>query len=197
MNLVVGLGNPGREYAKNRHNIGFMVVEELLRRTRGTLTGKFKGQLARVDLQGRPTLLLEPMTYMNRSGESVGACAQYHGVDLEHLVVVHDELDLPFGEIRVKNGGGLAGHNGLKSIFQHLGSGDFARVRVGIGRPQRGAPTDHVLSDFDADEAAALPAVIDRAADAVIAVLDGGVLSAMNQFNQKKKPSPKQVEEGE
>jgi peptidyl-tRNA hydrolase, PTH1 family len=186
--LVAGLGNPERRYAGNRHNAGFMVVAALARRAGEDLRpGKFDGLMARVRLRGEDALLLQPMTYMNRSGQAVGPAARFYKVDpATELVVIHDELDLPFGTVRVKQGGGHAGHNGLKSIAASLGTGDFLRIRFGIGRPAPGREvTGHVLSDFSAEEAKDLPAVVDRAADAVEAIVAEGALSAMNRFNQK------------
>ncbi len=188
MYLVVGLGNPGSQYEATRHNAGFMVVEEVARRA-GTSFGrqkKFSGRFVRATVAGHDAALLLPLTYMNLSGESVGPAAHFFRVAPEHVIVVHDELDLPYGTLRVKQGGGLAGHNGLKSIKQHLGTGDFLRVRFGVGKPD--GPRDvvgHVLGGFDAEERAALPGLVDTAADAVEAILTEGVAAAMNRFNQK------------
>lgn len=191
MFLVVGLGNPGRKYQKNRHNVGFMVVERLARAHGfGDLKEKFSGLWARGEIAAGaarvPAALLEPQTFMNLSGDSVQPCAAFLKVDAPAVVVVHDELDLPWRDVRLKVGGGHAGHNGLRSIIQRLGTPEFVRVRVGIGRPPpgfRGDVADYVLQDFDAMEAAELPDVVDRAADAVEKVITLGVQAAMNAVN--------------
>lgn len=190
MKLVIGLGNPGLKYAHNRHNVGFMVIDELLRRCLATTTRKFKGEMTRVELERASAVLLKPMTYMNLSGESVGACARYYDVDPEHAIVIHDELDLPFGEVRIKRGGGHAGHNGLRSIFQHYAPGDFPRVRIGIGRPQHGSPSDWVLSDFGPEERIELDDVIQVAATATSAIVREGVTAAMNANNRRRRKVP-------
>lgn len=190
MKLVVGLGNPGPEYARHRHNVGFMVVDELLRRASGTSKRQFKGEFARTTLAGQSVVLLKPMTFMNLSGHSVGPCAHYFDVVAEDTIVVHDDLDLDYGDIRVKLKGGHGGHNGLRSIFEHYSPGDFTRIRFGIGRPPRGTPTSHVLSAFSADERIDLDLKIERAADAVEAVLRDGVVHARDHYNRRKKAKP-------
>ena len=168
MLLVAGLGNPGREYARNRHNAGYLVVDELVRRHGGSWRSKFSGQLAEVKVGDQKLVLLKPETYMNDSGRSVGAAAAFFKVEPGDVLVVHDEGDFDLGRIEVKRGGGLAGHNGLRSIAQHLKTQDFARLRIGVGRPERGDPrtlADYVLADFDEHDDA--DALIARAADAV------------------------------
>jgi PTH1 family peptidyl-tRNA hydrolase len=166
--LVVGLGNPGREYAANRHNVGWMVVEELARRHAGSWRGKFNGQLAEVRIDGHKVALLKPETYMNDSGRSVQAAARFFKVAPDAILVVHDEGDFDLGRLQARKGGGLAGHNGLRSIAQQLGTSDFLRLRIGVGRPERGDPrplADYVLSNFEPhDDAERLVA---KAADAV------------------------------
>jgi PTH1 family peptidyl-tRNA hydrolase len=166
--LVVGLGNPGREYARNRHNAGWMVVDELARRHDGSWKSKFNGQLAEIRLEGHKVALLKPETYMNESGRSVAAAAAFFKVAPDAVLVVHDEGDFDLGRLELKFGGGLAGHNGLRSIAQHLKTQDFLRLRIGVGRPERGDPrplADYVLANFEPhDDAEALVA---RAADAV------------------------------
>src|SRR5205823_2785695 len=150
--LVVGLGNPGREYARNRHNVGHMAVDELARRHDGSWRGKFNGQVADVRIDGHRVALLKPETYMNESGRSVKAAVTFYKLEPDAILVVHDESDLEPGRLQVRLGGGLAGHNGLRSITQHLGTPDFMRLRVGVGRPGRGDPrplADYVLSDFE------------------------------------------------
>jgi|SRR5207302_6041043 len=166
--LVVGLGNPGREYAGNRHNVGWMVVDELARRHDASWRGKFSGQLAELRIDGHRVALLKPETYMNESGRAVQAAANFFKVEPDSLLVVHDESDLELGRLQARLGGGLAGHNGLRSIARQLGTPDFLRLRVGVGRPGRGDPrplADYVLTDFEpADDA---EAIVARAADAV------------------------------
>ncbi len=150
--LVVGLGNPGREYARNRHNVGWMVVDELAKRHDGGWRSKFSGQLAEIRLDGHKLALLKPQTFMNESGTSVGAAMRFFKLDPDAVLVVHDEGDLDRGRLQLRLGGGLGGHNGLKSIAQHLKTQDFLRLRVGVGRPGRGDPrplADYVLADFE------------------------------------------------
>lgn len=180
--LLVGLGNPGPRYAGNRHNIGFMVAEELARRMGEPFRDKFDGRMARGRLAEEDVVVLEPLTFMNRSGTSVAAAAAFFKVDLPQVVIIHDELDLPFASLRIKVGGGHGGHNGLRSIFQHLGK-DFLRVRCGIGRPADGDVTGHVLGDFAAAERGEVASLIDTAADAVETVLRVGPERAMNAFH--------------
>jgi len=139
MFLIVGLGNPGREYASHRHNVGFMAVDALWQQVRGEpFREKFSGEYARVTLAGEPAILLKPMTYMNESGRSVQPALAFFKIAPADLIVLHDELDLPFRDVRLKFGGGHAGHNGLRSIMAHVGTGDFGRVRIGVGRPPPG-----------------------------------------------------------
>jgi PTH1 family peptidyl-tRNA hydrolase len=183
MHLVVGLGNPGPKYAGNRHNVGFHVLERLA--DGASFADKHRGRLAKVELAGRPVQLLAPQTFMNLSGESVQKAMAFFSIALDHVIVVHDELDLPFEEVRIKAGGGLAGHNGLRSIAQHCGGPDFLRIRVGIGRPPVGPVDRWVLSDFGADERARLPDVIDRAATMVRAVVEHGAAKAMNDLHAR------------
>ena len=173
--VVVGLGNPGRSYERTRHNIGFLVVDELASRYDGDWRSKKKAEAAPVSIGAANATLLKPTTYMNNSGAALS------GYKLEQVVVVHDDLDLPAGDVRVKVGGGHGGHNGLRSIFQHLGK-DFVRVRVGIGRPPVGvAPVDYVLGRMDS----AVKEAVSRAADAVEAVIEKGPEAAMNHFNTR------------
>jgi peptidyl-tRNA hydrolase, PTH1 family len=194
MYLVVGLGNPGKKYAKNRHNVGFMVVERLAS-SHGL--PDFKEKFSAVWTKGEisagggrhAVALLEPQTFMNLSGDSVQPAASFLKVDPAHVIVVHDELDLPWQDVRLKVGGGHAGHNGLRSIIQRLGTPEFVRVRVGVGRPPpgfKGDVADFVLADFDAMERAELPDVVDRATSAIEAVLAQGLAPAMNAINTRK-----------
>lgn len=182
--LVVGLGNPGREYARNRHNVGHMVVDELARRHGGSWRGKFSGQVADVRIDGHRVGLLKPETYMNESGRSVQAAARFYKLEPDAILVVHDESDLPVGRLQARLGGGLAGHNGLRSVAQHLGSSDFLRLRVGVGRPERGDRrplADWVLADFEPHEDA--DALVGRAAEAVETLDADGLEAAQRRFN--------------
>jgi PTH1 family peptidyl-tRNA hydrolase len=182
--LVVGLGNPGRDYARNRHNVGWMVVEELARRHGGSWRGKFSGQLAEVRIDGHKVALLKPETYMNESGRSVQAAARFFKVEPDAILIVHDEGDFDLGRLQARRGGGLAGHNGLRSIAQQLGTPDFLRLRIGVGRPERGDPrplADYVLSDFEPhDDAERLVAA---AADAVELLDAEGLEATQRQVN--------------
>jgi PTH1 family peptidyl-tRNA hydrolase len=182
--LVSGLGNPGREYAGNRHNVGWAVVDELARRHGGSFRSKFSGTIAEVRVDGRRVALLKPETYMNESGRSIGSAARFFKVDPGALLVVHDDVDLEHGRLQARAGGGLAGHNGLRSLAQHVGTADFLRLRVGVGRPGRGDPrsvSDWVLSDFAAEDDA--EALVTRAADAVEALAREGLEAAQQRFN--------------
>jgi peptidyl-tRNA hydrolase, PTH1 family len=184
--LVVGLGNPGREYARNRHNVGHLVVEELARRHDGAWRSKFSAQLAEIRLDGHKVALLKPETFMNESGRAVGGAARFYKLEPNEVLVVHDEGDFDLGRLELKAGGGLAGHNGLRSIAQHLKTQDFLRLRIGVGRPERGDPrplADYVLSDFEpADDAAAL---VSRAADAVEQLDADGIEQAQRVVNRR------------
>ena len=182
--LVVGLGNPGREYTRNRHNVGFMVVDELARRHGGTWRGKFHGRLAEVRIDEHRVALLAPETYMNESGRSVAAAASFFKVEPDAILVVHDESDLEPGRLQARLGGGFAGHNGLRSVAGHLGTPEFLRLRVGVGRPGRGdrrSLADYVLADFTPEEDA--DALAGRAADAVEALDAEGLETAQRRFN--------------
>jgi PTH1 family peptidyl-tRNA hydrolase len=193
MVLIVGLGNPGKKYAANRHNVGFMALDALLADGGVGLAWKekFSGVFARGELFGQGAALLKPMTFMNLSGDSVQPAMAFVKAATPEVIVIHDELDVPFGEVRLKLGGGHAGHNGLRSIIERAGSPDFVRVRVGIGRPPpgfRGEVADYVLHDFDASEKAELPGVLEKAATATKKVLTLGVAAAMNEVNAKAPP---------
>ena len=192
MLLVVGLGNPGAKYAHNRHNVGFMVVERLAERLKApALREKFSGVFTRIP--SPDIVLLKPLTYMNLSGESVQAAMKFFKVSLSDVVVIHDELDLAYGDVRLKVGGGTAGHNGLKSMLQHCGGDGFARLRVGIGRPrsEKGADAvvSHVLGDFSTSERTQLPGVLDHAALGVESIVEKGIAQAMKAFNARPKPA--------
>jgi PTH1 family peptidyl-tRNA hydrolase len=183
--LLVGLGNPGPGYAGNRHNVGFMVLDLLAER----VGSRFKAHKGRADvvegrLAGVRTVLAKPKSYMNESGGPAASLRDFYKVPVERIVVVHDELDIPYGSLRLKAGGGDNGHNGLKSLTRSLGSRDYLRVRFGIGRPPgRQDPADYVLKDFAGPERKELPFHVDRAADAAEALLTGPLEAAQNVFH--------------
>ena len=182
--LVAGLGNPGREYAATRHNVGFMVADELARRYGGTFRSKFSARLAEVRLDDLRVALVEPQLFMNESGRSVAPAVRFFKVDPEHLLVVHDEVDLDLGRLQVRLGGGLAGHNGLRSVAGSLGTSEFLRLRIGVGRPERGdrrPVADWVLSPFEPD--VDVEGLVARAADAVEVVAREGLDAAQAHFN--------------
>jgi peptidyl-tRNA hydrolase, PTH1 family len=183
--LIVGLGNPGREYARNRHNVGFMTADQWA--AAHTLAFN-KIQHHAIIAQGRSSnrriIIAKPQTFMNDSGRAVGALLRFYKIPIEHLLVIFDDLDLPFGVIRLRADGGAGGHNGMRSIIQHLGGNQFARLRVGIGRPPgRMDPAAFVLQDFSRDETAELDALLDRAGQAIDTFLAAGITATMNQFN--------------
>jgi len=184
--LVVGLGNPGREYAGNRHNVGYLVADELARRHGGAWRSKFSGQLAEIRLDSHKIALLKPETFMNESGRAVSAATRFYKLEPGEVLVIHDEGDFELGRLELKVGGGLGGHNGLRSIVQHLKTQDFLRLRIGVGRPERGDPrplADYVLSNFEPhDEAETLVA---RAADAVEQLDADGLERAQAAVNRR------------
>jgi peptidyl-tRNA hydrolase, PTH1 family len=183
--LVAGLGNPGSEYAGNRHNCGFMVADLLAGRMSVTFKrDRSRARVAEGRLASRPVTLAKPQTFMNLSGGPVAALRGFYKIPAGRIVVIHDDLDIPFGVIRLKQGGGDNGHNGLRSVTAALGTRDYLRVRVGIGRPPgRMDPADFVLHDFSPAERKALPDVLERAADAVGALLQRGLAAAQNEFH--------------
>lgn len=182
--LVAGLGNPGRQYAGQRHNVGFMVLDELGRRHGASWRSKFSAEVADVRLDGLPLALLKPQTYMNESGRAVGAAARFYKVSPENVLVVHDEGDFDLGRLQARLGGGLAGHNGLRSVSRHLGTQEFLRLRIGVGRPERGDPrplADYVLSDFEPHDDA--ESIVARAADAVEFLAREGLEAVQARYN--------------
>lgn len=182
--LVAGLGNPGPEHARDRHNAGWMVLDETARRHGASFKGKFRGRLAETRIGPRKVALLKPETYMNESGSSIQAAVRFFKVAPDALLVVHDDVDLPVGRLQARLGGGLAGHNGLRSIAQRLGTKEFLRLRIGVGRPERGDPrpvADYVLSPFAPEDDAA--AIIGLASDALEALVVSGLTEAQRQFN--------------
>jgi PTH1 family peptidyl-tRNA hydrolase len=182
--LVAGVGNPGREYEQTRHNVGWLVADELARRHGGSFRSKFSGRVTEVRLGDLRLALLKPETYMNESGRSVGAAARFYKAPPEQTLLVHDDVDLEEGRLQARLGGGLAGHNGLRSIAQHLGTNDFLRLRIGVGRPGRGDPrsvADYVLSPFDPH--VDVDQLVARAADAVEVLATDGLAAAQQRFN--------------
>jgi PTH1 family peptidyl-tRNA hydrolase len=182
--LVAGLGNPGREHVRDRHNVGWMVVDELATRHAGTFRSKFSGRLAETRIGDARVALLEPETYMNESGRSISAAARFFKVAPENVLVVHDDVDLPVGRMQARLGGGLAGHNGLRSISQALGTAEFQRLRIGVGRPERGDPrpvADYVLSAFAPEDD--VEEIVKRSADAVESLLADGLVATQQRFN--------------
>ena len=185
--LIVGLGNPGAEYARTRHNAGFLVVEELAKRASAgwNLETKFAARIAKADRDGRRILIAEPQTFMNASGEAVAALVSFYRVPVSRLLVVTDDADLPLGEIRLRAKGSSGGHHGLESIEQHTGSREFARLKVGIGRTKDGRReiTNYVLGRFNSEEKSLLEKVLQRAVDQAECWIADGIEKAMNRFN--------------
>ena len=188
--LIVGLGNPGSEYANSRHNAGFMVIEKLLA---GFPEGRFtESHLAESRVftgryRGKPLILQMPLTYMNVSGAAVAPLSRRLGIEPQEIIVISDDLDLAPGRLRLRQGGSDGGHNGLKSIIAELGSSNFKRVRIGIGRPEKGKTADYVLSGFEGEEEKNFAMAINRAAEAVLTILGAGMTAAMNKFNAAEK----------
>ena len=184
--LVVGLGNPGHEYATTRHNVGFMVADELARRHGGSWRSKFSGEVADVRLDGARLAVLKPQTFMNDSGRSAAAAAKFYKVEPEDLLAVHDEVDLDLGRMQARLGGGLAGHNGLRSMASALKTPEFLRLRIGVGRPERGdrrPVSDWVLSPFE--PSVDVGSLVGRAADAVETLVRDGLDEAQQRFNER------------
>jgi len=190
--LIVGLGNPGADYAKTRHNAGFLLVEKLAAQWRSSWSNdrKFQARVSRAERGGKTVILAEPQTFMNLSGESAGALVKFYQLPLERILVVVDDADLPLGEIRLRPGGGTGGHHGLESVMQHVGSREYARLRIGIGRKDVARQiTGHVLGKFSADENALLDKILERAAGQLECWLDAGIQKAMSQFNGGASPT--------
>lgn len=184
--LIIGLGNPGKQYATSRHNVGFMVIERLSERWKIELRRNRKNaQTGEGKFNGIPVILAKPHTFMNNSGLSVGPLQRLYGIEADHLLVVYDDLDLAFGRIRLRAGGGAAGHHGMESIIAKLSTRDFPRLRIGIGRPKYEGEEviDFVLTDFHGSDKVKLDAVLDQAADAVETFLQSGIELAMTRFN--------------
>jgi peptidyl-tRNA hydrolase, PTH1 family len=187
LKLVVGLGNPGEEYARTRHNVGHLVADALAGACRCSFsTRKFAAEIAECQVGGERVLVMKPVTYMNHSGEAVGAALRFWKLGLEDLVVVHDDVELEPFRVQVKVGGGHAGHNGVKSVNAHVGSAEYCRVRVGVGRPPpRMDPADYVLGRFSKGEEKELEACVAWAVEAVRTVVEQGATKAMNLFNRR------------
>jgi PTH1 family peptidyl-tRNA hydrolase len=185
--LLVGLGNPGKEYERTRHNVGWLVLDEIAAAARASIDRKkFGAELGEAEVDGVRTLLLKPQTYMNLSGEAVGPAARFYKVEPRDVVAVQDELDLEWGRVQIKVGGGHGGHNGIRSLISHLGSPDFVRIRVGIGRPGgKKEVVGHVLGGFDKKESEELPFVLGRAAEAIRCVLKNVPTRCMSEFNKR------------
>jgi PTH1 family peptidyl-tRNA hydrolase len=183
--LIVGLGNPGREYQSNRHNIGFMVLDKLAQNLAVSFSRlESKALVTKADDRGQRLILAKPQTYMNLSGQAVGSLVRYYKIPLDHLLVICDDIDLPYGTLRLRPGGGSAGQKGVLSIIEDLGTQEFPRLRIGIDRPAgRMEAADYVLQDFNKEEVQFLPAVLDRAVEAVLVFTREGIVTAMNQVN--------------
>ncbi len=185
--VVAGLGNPDERYRRSRHNLGFMVLDRLAQRHGVRLDERrFKAHLGRCVIDGQAAMLVEPQTFMNLSGEAMAPILGYFKIEPARLIVIHDELDLAAGTLRIKRGGGHAGNKGVRSIIEALGTGDFVRIRIGVGRPPQGRDAiGYVLQPMTREEMAAFEPLIERAADAAEAIVEGGVESAMSNFNQR------------
>jgi len=184
MKIIVGLGNPGKEYKNTRHNIGFMVLEELASRyPLEKQESKFEAIIGHARIKGEKVLLVKPLTFMNLSGKSVQPLVHWHKLDLQDLMVIYDDMDLPLGTIRMRATGGSGGHNGIKSIMERLAAPDFARTRIGIGRPVDREAVDWVLGRFAAGEKEQMEQTVKQAADAVERWITGGIMEAMNAYN--------------
>jgi PTH1 family peptidyl-tRNA hydrolase len=183
--LIVGLGNPGRDYKDNRHNVGFMLVDRLTVRLNARMSRlQAKALVASINYEGNKLILAKPQTYMNLSGQSIQGLARFYKIPLENMIVAHDDLDLPLGTIRIRPGGGPGGQKGVASTIERLGSKDFPRLRIGIGRPPgRMDPAAYVLQDFPKADLQLLSEILDRAADAVMTFVTDGLNAAMNKFN--------------
>ena len=185
--LIVGLGNPGDAYHETRHNAGFLVLDKVAETFSITWDKKkFDVVMGRGMIGTREVILAKPQAYMNRSGPPVLKLANYFKISCEELLIVHDDIDLTFGRIKIKENGGHGGHNGLRSLIEAFGGGDFSRIRVGIGRSEAFTVTDHVLGKFNAAENSVLDQIISKARDAIVTIFDKGMLEGMNTFNNRK-----------
>lgn len=183
--LIVGLGNPGREYRSTRHNIGFMVVDQLAKELGvGFSRVQSNSLVVHANRDGKRIILAKPHTYMNLSGQAVNSLLKFYKLSLDQILIAHDDIDLPFGTLRMRPGGGSAGQKGLASIIERLGTQEFPRLRVGVGRPPgRMEAADYVLQEFSKDDREMLPAILSRAGEAALVFINEGLEKAMNQFN--------------
>ena len=181
--VIAGLGNPGRKYSRTRHNIGFMAVEEIAQRNGIEVTDRKEYRIGRGSIEGHKVILIEPLLYMNRSGPIVNAILKKFTVQFDNLIVIHDDLDMETGKLRIRKTGSSGGHKGVESIIQNIGAKDFIRVKIGIGREPGTLVEDYVLSKFTRQEISAIKETIEKTTDAVHAIIDEGVDKAMNTFN--------------
>lgn len=186
--LIIGLGNPGKDYKNNRHNVGFMVLDEIAKNLRVEFSRlQSNAMVTKADYQGERLILAKPRTFMNRSGQAAGALAKFYKVTQDRILVIYDEVDLDFEVLRIRPEGSSAGHNGMKSIFEVFGTQEFARLRVGVGRPPGKMPTPaYVLQNFSKQQVEVLPFVLGRATDAALKFVTEGVTATMNKYNQKE-----------
>lgn len=183
--LIVGLGNPGREFRNNRHNIGFMLMDHLAKRYGETFSRiEARALVVKTKYIDTRLILAKPQTFMNNSGQSISSLIRFYKIPLDRLMIAYDDVDLPLGKLRIRSSGGSGGHRGMKSIIERLGTEDFPRLRIGIGRPPgRMEATDYVLKDFTKDEQLLLPEILDSSIDAILTFINSGIDNAMNQFN--------------
>jgi len=195
---IVGLGNPGIRYERTRHNVGFRAVDRLAKVNRILISNKrFKSLYGTGWIDSQRVILIKPMTFMNRSGEAVKRAAQFFQIGIEDLIVIHDDLDLPFGRFRFKRRGGDGGHQGVRSIIESMGKNTFLRLKIGIGRPPQGTdPAEYVLSPFDLTEELHLPEILNRAAEALTVMFQEGIQTAMNRYQRKGKTEDSQSRMG-
>lgn len=184
--MIAGLGNPGKDYAQTRHNIGFLALDTLASKSRLIFDKtRFDSEYVKAKILGKDVFLIKPLTYMNRSGLSIHKFASYYKIEIEDIIIVHDDMDLEFGKIKIVKGRGHGGHNGVRSIMESFGNNDYIRVRVGVGHPVSGRDvTGHVLGGFSPDEMRLLDQTTDTASAACLHILENGVIAAMNIFNQ-------------
>jgi len=189
-NIIAGLGNPGKDYAQTRHNIGFLALDVLASKACLTFDKtRFDSEYVKARIKGKEVFLIKPLTYMNRSGLSIYKFAAYYKIEIQDIIIVHDDMDLDFGKIKIVKSRGHGGHNGVRSIMEAFGNNDYIRVRVGVGHPSSGRDiTAHVLGGFSPDEIPLLDKTTDTASNACLHILENGVISAMNTFNQASNP---------
>lgn len=186
--LIVGLGNPGKKYARNRHNIGFQCVDHLAKLHGFTFRKRFNAELGEGQIAGQKVILAKPLTFMNQSGRAVAAISRWYRIPPQRILVICDDLDLPLAKMRLRPNGSSGGHNGLKSVIAELGTQDFPRLRIGIGRPAQGDPIDYVLNDFGPDQEPLIQPLYDRVDGLVRCLLEEGIVQAMNLYNSNNQP---------